>query len=327
MDLYTKCLISIFIIFPYFIFTTEFYSEFNILLQEIFNPEIEPFIFKIIISVYFVLYFICLIFGLCGYIVSDIISGFITIFNSFLFYKPISSERNKYLDYFPHLEVIYALFVGIYFIIHGIIIIVQKIKNRKYIKTSNDNHIGIIDISLLNNLEYNYNFKLNNSSFEINKTSLKEILCYFLTQKLYKFSKKKCYVTNFSNNDLNIDFIDNSLIMGIEQITIKYKKEFITMKKFRCKINMFRNKIKINIIEKGKISHDISFFKNIFLKSFYNLFKGIAVDKIESNINKKIENGIKFKQEIFDIKILFQEFIITNESFKINFNSIVEINN
>ena len=115
--------------------------------------------------------------------------------------------------------------------------------------------------------------------------------------------------------------------MGLEQKTIKYKKEFITVKKFRCKINSFKNKIRIDIIEKGKISHDISFFKNIILKSFYNLFKGIAVDKIESKINKKIENGIKFKQEIFDVNILMQEIIISNEGIKINFSSIVEINN
>jgi hypothetical protein len=243
-----------------------------------------------------------------------------------LFYKPFSSERNKYLDYFPHLEVLYALFVGIYLIIHGIIIIIQKIKNRKYLN-NNDNHIGIIDISLLNNLEQDYNFKLNNSSLEINKTSLKEIICYFLTQKLYKLSKKKCYVTNFSNNDFSIDFIDNSLILGMEQITVKYKKEFITVKKFKCKVNSFKNKVKIKIIEKGKISHDISFFKNIILKSVYNLFKGVAIDKIESKINKKIENGIKFKQEIFDVNALIQEFLITNEGLKINFNTIVEINN
>ena len=327
MGLYTKCILSTFIIFPYFIFTTDFYSEFNILLPKIINTEVEPFVFKIIFSVYFILFFICLIFGLCDYIVFDIISGLITILNSYLFYKPFSNERNNYLDYFPHLEVLYALFIGIYFIIHGIIIIVQKIKNRKYLKSNIDNHIGIIDISLLHNLEQNYNFKLNNSSLEINKTSLKEILCYFLTQKLYKLSKKKCYVTNFSNNDFNIDFIDNSLIMSLEQITIKYKKEFITVKKFRCKINSFKNKIRIDIIEKGKISHDISFFKNIILKSFYNLFKGVAVDKIESKINKKIENGIKFKQEIFDVNILMQEIIISNEGMKINFNSIVEINN
>ena len=327
MDLYTKLFISIFIIFPYFIFTTEFYSEFNLLFLKIFHKEPKEFVFKIIFSLYFILYFIFLIFGFCEIIIFDIFSGLITIFSAFIFYKPFSSERNKYLDYFPHLEVIYVFFVGIYFIIHGILIINKKIKNRKYFINLNENKIDIIDNSLLlNNLDKRYNFNLNNISFEINKTSLRELIFYFLTHKIYKLTKKKSYVTNFSQNDFNIDFEKNSLIIRIEQISISMKKELINLKKFRGQIFFSENKIKMNIIEKGKISHDISFFKNIILKSFYNFFKGIAVDKIESKINKKIKNGIKFKQEIFDINILVQEFDIANDIFKVRFNALIDFN-
>lgn len=328
MRLYTQFFISIFIIFPYFIFTTEFYKEFNILLTKFFNKEIGQSVFKIIFSSYFIIYFICLIFGFCEFIIFDIFSGLITICSSIIFYKPFTSERNTNLDYFPHLEVIYVFLLGIYFIVHGIIVIIRKIKNRNYFGQLNVNNINIIEGGLLENLDIpKSNFKFNNISFEITKTSLKDIFFYFLTHKLYKSTKKKSYVTNFTKNDFNIDFDENSLIISINTITIKYKNEFINLKKFRGQVIFKEKGIKIKIIEKGKISHEASFFKNVALKSIYNLFKGIAVDKIESKINKKIKKGLNFKQDIFDINILIQEFSIMNDILDINFNALVEINN
>ena len=327
MNLYTKLFISIFIVFPYFIFTTEFYSEFKELISKIFHKDPNQLVFNIIFSFYFILYFISLIFGFCEFIVFDIISGLFTLNSAFIFYKPFT-EKDKYLDYFPHLEVIYVSFLGIYFIIHGILLIINKIKNKNYFVHLNDNNIIVNDINLLSGLEIQKNnIKLNNISFEINKTSLRELFFYFLIQKLYKFSKKKCYVTNFTKNDFNIDFEDKYIIISISAITIKYKNEFINLKNFRGKVNFVGKEIKITILEKGTISHEISFFKNVFLKGFYNLFKGIAVDKMENKINKKIKNGIHFKKEIFDFNILIEEFSVINDILKINFNTSIDFNN
>ena len=192
MNLYTKIFISLFIIFPYFIITTEFYSEFNLLFPKILHKEPNQFTFKLIFSSYFVLYFLCLIFGFCEIIIFDIISGLITLCSSAIFYKPFSSERQKYLDYFPHLEVIYVFFVGIYFIVHGIILIVRKIKNKKYFSHMNENNINIMEGSLLNDLDKpKYYLKIKDISFEISKTSLKEVFYYLLNQKIYILTKKK----------------------------------------------------------------------------------------------------------------------------------------
>lgn len=327
MNLYTKLFLSIFIIFPYFIVTTEFYSEFNTLLKKIFHKEMNPTGFKIIFSFYFILYFVCLIFGFCEYIFFDILSGLITLLSSYIFYKPFSSDRKNNLDYFPHLEVIYIFFVGIYFIVNGIILIIKKIKNIKYFNQMNiNNNIDIIDNTLLNELEkQKYNIKINNICFQITKESLREVFFYFLNHKLYKLSKKKIAVINFLKDDFNIDFDNNSFIISIDKITFKIKNEYVKLAKFRGKTILSENEIKIKIIEKGKISHEISFFKNVFLKAGYNLFKGIAVDKIENKINKKIKKGINFKQDIFNGNIFVQDFNITNDILTINFNVSIDI--
>ena len=305
MGLYTKCILSIIIIFPYFIFTTDFYSEFNILLPKIINTEVEPSVFKIIFSVYFILYFICLIFGLCGYIVFDIISGLITICNSYLFYKPFSSERNNYLDYFPHLEVLYALFIGIYFIIHGIIIIVQKIKNRKYLNNNNDNHIGIIDISLLNNLEQNYNFKLNNS---IDKKLIEELKFRVddLEKKLSNtLSQTKEKETISFNNEKLIKEFENLVTENTrETMLISYEKNLLEnqAKSLRSALRNATNEIDILNRE---IRKDEQNCKNLYIdyekkveeeKKEEDNFKKIIMEK-EKEINRL---SIKKEQDSFN---------------------------
>ena len=328
MNLYTKLFLSLFIIFPYFIVTTEFYTEFNTLLNKIFHKDINPTGFKIIFSFYFILYFISLIFGFCQFIIFDIISGLITILSSYIFYKPFSLERKNNLDYFPHLEVIYLLFIGIYFIIYGILLIIHKIKTIKYFNhmNENENDINIIDNTLLNEEEkQKYNIKINNSSFQITKESLREVFFYFINHKLYKLSKKKINVINFLKDDFNIDFEKNSFIISINKITFKIKNEYVNLAKFRGQAILSENQIKIKIIEKGKISHEASFFKNVFLKAGYNLFKGIAIDKIERKINKKLKKGINFKKDIFNGNIFVQELDINNDILTINFNVSTDI--
>ena len=326
MNLYTKFFLSLFIIFPYFIITTEFYSEFNILLEKIFHKEVKTTVFKTIFSFYFILYFISLICGFCEFIIFDILTGLFTILGSYIFYKPFSSERKNNLDYFPHLEVIYLFLVGIYFIVYGIILIIRKIKNKIYFNHMNEDNIEIIDNTLLNELEkQKYNIKVNNSSFQITKESLREVFFYFLNQRLYRLSKKKINVINFLKDDFNIDFENNSFIISIDKITFKIKNEYVKLAKFRGQAIFEENSIKIKILEKGKISHEISFFKNVFLKAGYNLFKGIAVDKIENKINKKIKKGINFKRDIFNGNVFIQEFNITNDILTINFNVSIDI--
>ena len=301
------------------------------MLPKIINKEFGNLVFNLIISLYFIIYFICLLFGFCQFIIFDIISGLFTICSSFIFYKPYTSERNKMLDYFPHLEVIYVFFVGIYYIIHGIKIIVYKIKSKNYFEHMNDNIIRhISEDGLLVNTDtqkiQKHNMAFNNISFEINKSSFREVFFHFLTQKLYKFTKKKCYVSSFSSNDFGIDFGKNSLIISINTITINAKKEFLNLKQFRAQVNFTEKGVKIKIIEKGTISNEASFLKNVFFKGLYNLFKGIAVDKFESKINKKIKKGINFKKEIFNFNIFIQEISVDNDILKINFNALVDIN-
>ena len=331
MNLYTQIFLSIFIIFPYSIITNDFFSESNTLLNSIFNKELKRYAFNILFSLYFIIYFICLILGFCEFIIVDIVSGFITLCNSVIFYKPSTiKNKNKSIDYFPHLEVIYSGFIGIYFIIHGILLLIKKTKDKKYFAHFNEDVINILDNNsfLLNKEDMQkHPIECNNISFELSKTNLSDIFFFVLTHKLKKLiKKKKCYVTNFTKNDLNFEFVNNALIVSITDMTIKIDNESISIKKFKGKVLFAKNKIKINVLEKGVIKNENSFFKNIFLKGLYNLFSGIAVDKVESKINKKLEK-INIKKDIFNINIFIQEINVSNESLKINFNSLIDIKN
>ena len=112
---------------------------------------------------------------------------------------------------------------------------------------------------------------------EIKHETINELIFYFLNFKLKTLTKNKIDIINLNKDDINFAIIDDSLIISIYKLIFKYKNEYITIKQFKGKINFNYREIKIQIIEKGKISHEHSFFKNILLKLGFNLIKGIGL--------------------------------------------------
>ena len=77
-----------------------------------------------------IFFYIILLISFFQIFLFEIIAGILTIFNAIIFYKPFFTERNKIISYFPTLDNLYILFLGIFIFIKGIIRIIEKIREK-----------------------------------------------------------------------------------------------------------------------------------------------------------------------------------------------------
>ena len=139
MKLYTKLILSLFIICPYLTFQILFIQVFKLLLKIIFDDKLSDLLFIIVLSSYFTIFLVSLILSSLEILLIEIFSGLLILFASFIYYRPFSLERKEYIDYFPTFDIIYVLVIGLGIFIHGFITICKKIKKAKYPSSYNEN--------------------------------------------------------------------------------------------------------------------------------------------------------------------------------------------
>ena len=292
MKLYQILFLSLLIIFPYLIIQNEFYSYSYLLLSKILNKKLNEKAIEILAICYIILFYIILLISFFQIFLFEIFAGILTIFNALLFYKPIFTERNKIISYFPSLDILYVFFLGIFIFTKGIIKIIEKIK-----KKHNRLTVDIYSDNLLNesfNQENNYT-KINKTTIELTANNLAEYIAYFLKIKQNDFG-----IYNFSNFFLDIKFIDSITIeTTIKNFYMENEKLNVKIKNFEGIFNLIENKIKTKVIKKGDIFDLTSCVKSFLIRIFKNT--SLIKDKIDETLNNYLSKGNFVYDDTFEV--------------------------
>ena len=301
MKLYQILCLSLLIILPYLVIQNELYSYFYLLLSKILNNKLNEKAIKILILCYIILFYIILSISIFQIFLFEIIAGILTIFNAIIFYKPFFTERNKIISYFPTLDNLYILFLGIFIFIKGIIRIIEKIREKNYRWTLYSGNYLNESFNIENKNNPKLYTKINETTIEMTENALVKNIIYFLEKKQREFG-----IYNFEEIYLDIEFINSTTI----KITIKdFYMDNIKIKDFEGIFSLGKYEIKIKEIKKGDISLLSSCIKSIFIRIFpnSNIVKNTINEKLNNFLYEEREfeydNTFKVKYKIENIEI------------------------
>jgi len=301
MKLYQILCLSLLIILPYLVIQNELYSYFYLLLSKILNNKLNEKTIKILILCYIILFYIILSISIFQIFLFEIIAGILTIFNAIIFYKPFFTERNKIISYFPTLDNLYILFLGIFIFIKGIIRIIEKIREKNYRWTLYSGNYLNESFNIENKNNPKLYTKINETTIEMTENALVKNIIYFLEKKQREFG-----IYNFEEIYLDIEFINSTTI----KITIKdFYMDNIKIKDFEGIFSLGKYEIKIKEIKKGDISLLSSCIKSIFIRIFpnSNIVKNTINEKLNNFLYEEREfeydNTFKVKYKIENIEI------------------------
>jgi len=315
MKLYQILCLSLLIILPYLVIQNELYSYFYLLLSKILNNKLNEKTIKILILCYIILFYIILSISIFQIFLFEIIAGILTIFNAIIFYKPFFTERNKIISYFPTLDNLYILFLGIFIFIKGIIRIIEKIREKNYRWTLYSGNYLNESFNIENKNNPKLYTKINETTIEMTENALVKNIIYFLEKKQREFG-----IYNFEKIYLDIEFINSTTI----KITIKdFYMDNIKIKDFEGIFSLGKYEIKIKEIKKGDISLLSSCIKSIFIRIFKNS------DIVKNKINEKLNNFLYEEREFeydntFKVKYKIENIEIDGKKLNITLGASID---
>jgi len=315
MKLYQILCLSLLIILPYLVIQNELYSYFYLLLSKILNNKLNEKTIKILILCYIILFYIILSISIFQIFLFEIIAGILTIFNAIIFYKPFFTERNKIISYFPTLDNLYILFLGIFIFIKGIIRIIEKIREKNYRWTLYSGNYLNESFNIENKNNPKLYTKINETTIEMTENALVKNIIYFLEKKQREFG-----IYNFEEIYLDIEFINSTTI----KITIKdFYMDNIKIKDFEGIFSLGKYEIKIKEIKKGDISLLSSCIKSIFIRIFKNS------DIVKNKINEKLNNFLYEEKEFeydntFKVKYKIENIEIDGKKLNITLGASID---
>lgn len=315
MKLYTKLILSLFILCPYLTVQMRFIQEFKLLLKIIFDEELSDLLFIILLSIYFTIFLVSLILSLYEIILSEIISGILILFSSLIYYRPFSLERKEYIDYFPSFDKIYVLIISISIFIHGFTNICKKTKKVRHPSSE----------KLLDSQKEDDCQKLPEFIIECNRKGFKNLFFFIIKNYLETITKNLIKILDFDVDNFDIwDDYSDSYLIKINYMTISVAKtsilNIVEIKNFIGKVRLIdKKKIEFSIIDRGDITNNTSMIKSIIIKLGFFIFDEKCINFLNETMNKYIENGYTITIGKYKYKITFNSLSLFSGIMRINF--------